>query len=314
MQKRYYSLNSYFRKTFGQRVHKISLDAGLSCPNRDGTLSYDGCIYCNAQGSGTNAHQKGLSIREQLERSKVYVRKRFKTDKYIAYFQSYSNTYASVHHLRKLYDEALSVDGVVGLSIGTRPDCIDTAVLELLAGYASRHHIWLEYGLQSANDQTLRYINRGHDWRCFEQAVMASKDRGINLCAHVILGLPGETQKDNLRTAQALADLGIDAVKLHLLYVIRGTAMERLYRRGAYQCLSMERYAEWVSDFLSNLPASTVIQRLTGDPHPRELVAPLWAMDKKATLECIEKTLVRRDTWQGKERGEPLGEWELGAR
>jgi radical SAM protein (TIGR01212 family) len=250
-----------------------------------------------------------LSIRQQLERSKVYVCKRFKTDKYIAYFQSFSNTYAPIDQLRRLYDEALSVEGVVGLSIGTRPDCINTAVLELLADYARRYHIWLEYGLQSANDDTLLRINRGHDWRCFEQAVWASKPYGLNLCAHVILGLPGETRRDNVRTAQALAALGIDAVKLHLLYVVRGTAMEKLYRAGRYQCLSMEHYAEWVGDFLANLPGSVVIQRLTGDPHPRELVAPEWALDKKGTLERIESTLVNRNTWQGQNRGEPLQEW-----
>ena len=236
--KPYRDLNTYFRSLFGCRVHKVTVDAGLNCPNRDGTLSTGGCIYCNARGSGTGAHRQGVSITRQIERSKERIARRFKTDKIIAYFQSFTNTYAPAARLKALYDEALAVDGVVGLAIGTRPDCVDAAVLNLLENYAKDHLIWVEYGLQSAHDRTLSLINRGHDFACFQNAVVATRNRGINICAHVILGLPGESRQDMLATADAVAALGIEGVKLHLLYVVQGTAMETLYRCGGYRCLS----------------------------------------------------------------------------
>ncbi len=299
MAKPYRDLNTYFRERFGHRVHKLTVDAGLSCPNRDGTLSTTGCIYCNATGSGTGAFARGLSIREQLEQSKIPVAKRFKARRFIAYFQSYSNTYAPVETLGRLYDEALSVEDVVGLSIGTRPDCIDDAKLDLLARYARRCLVWVEYGLQSACDRTLRRINRGHDVACFTDALTRTRQRGLPVCAHVILGLPGETRQDMLTTARFLADHEIDGVKLHLLYVVRGTPMEALYRQGRYTCLEQQTYAELVCDFIERLPPQTVIQRVTGDPHPDELVAPAWAMQKRATLDLIQAIFRQRNSRQG---------------
>jgi uncharacterized protein len=299
-QKPYRDLNSYFRERFGSRVHKVTLDAGLGCPNRDGTISTGGCIYCNAHGSGTGAHRQGLSITAQIERSRVRIARRFKTDKLLAYFQSYSNTYGPIDHLRRLYDEALAVPGVVGLAIGTRPDCVAPAVLDLLEGYARTHLIWIEYGLQSAHDQTLKRINRGHDFACFERAVAATRNRGINICAHVILGLPGESRKEMLATADAVAASGIDGVKLHLLYVVRNTPMEALYREGRYRCLEQQEYAERVCEFIERLPESMIIQRLTGDPHPRELIAPHWSLDKKGTMAMIDRCFTERQAWQGK--------------
>ena len=298
--KRYNDLNTYLRNIFGCRVQKITVDAGLTCPNRDGTLSHDGCIYCNSRGSGTGAHAKGLSITRQLIDGKNSLSRRYKARKFIAYFQSFSNTYAPLRDLQRFYDEALSVDDIVGLSIGTRPDCVDEAVLDLLQDYAKRHLIWIEYGLQSARDATLAYINRGHDVQCFKDAVIKTQGRGIRICAHVILGLPHETRDDMLHTAAMISRLGIDGVKLHLLYVIKGTRLEGLYLQGEFKCLEQETYVNLVCDFLERIPAEMVIQRLTGDPHYRELLAPEWSLNKSDTLNLIQRTLEKRDSWQGK--------------
>ncbi len=295
----YYDLNTYFRSRFGERVHKLTVDAGFSCPNRDGLLATGGCIYCNPQGSGTGLHARGLSIREQLERSKAPVTRRFKAYKFIAYFQSYSNTYAPLAALQKAYEEALAVPDIVGLSIGTRPDCIADDVLTLLAGYARRYLVWIEYGLQSACDRTLAVIRRGHDVSCFIDAVERTRGRGIAICAHVILGLPGESRRDMLATARLIADLGLDGIKLHLLYVIRGTPLEEMYRQGGYRCLEQAEYADIVCDVIERLPPQMVIQRITGDPHPRELVAPAWALAKKQTIEMIHANFEARQTRQG---------------
>jgi hypothetical protein len=298
--KRYYDLNTYLRSIFGYRVQKITVDAGLTCPNRDGSISHGGCIYCNIRGSGTGAHAKGLSITRQLSNGKNSLSKRYKARKFIAYFQSFSNTYAPLQALKRLYDEALDVDDIVGLSIGTRPDCVDEAVLDLLQQYAKRYLVWIEYGLQSARDATLAFMNRGHDVQCFKDAVEKTKNRGIKICAHVILGLPHETRQDMLHTAATIARLGIDGVKLHLLYVVKGTPLETLYRKGDFKCLEQRAYVDLVCDFLERIPAEMVIQRLTGDPHRKELVAPGWALNKTETLNLIHQTLEKRDSWQGK--------------
>jgi radical SAM protein (TIGR01212 family) len=295
----YHDLNTYLKGLFGCRVQKISLDAGLTCPNRDGRLATGGCIYCNRRGSGTNAHQKGLTITDQLLAGKQALARRYKARKFIAYFQSFSNTYAPPEILRRLYDEALAVEDVVGLSIGTRPDCIDAPVLDLLEGYARDRLVWIEYGLQSVHDATLDRINRGHDFECFASAVAATRNRRIRICVHAILGLPGETRAHMLETAATLARMDIDGLKLHLLYVIKGTPLEDLYRRGAYRCLEQQTYVELVCDFLERTPWQVVIQRLTGDPHPMELVAPAWSLQKADTLARIQQTFARRGSRQG---------------
>lgn len=298
--KPYRDLNTYFRTLFGCRVHKVTVDAGLNCPNRDGTISTGGCIYCNAKGSGTGAHLKGVSITQQIEGSKDRIARRFKTNKLMAYFQSFTNTYGPVERLKALYDEALAVQNVVGLAIGTRPDCVNTEVLDLLESYTDDHLIWVEYGLQSAHDRTLSLINRGHDFSCFEKTVAATRNRGISICAHVILGLPGETREDMLQTADAVAALGLDGIKIHLLYVVRGTPMETLYCSGRYRCLEQQEYAELVCDFIERLPETMIVQRLTGDPHPRELAAPAWSLQKKETMDLIHGMFKEKNTWQGK--------------
>ncbi len=218
----------------------------------------------------------------------------------MAYFQSFSNTYGPVETLKLLYDEALAVEDIVGLSIGTRPDCVGQSVLELLQDYAQEYLIWLEYGLQSANDATLALVNRGHDTQCFKDAVKATANRGIKICAHVILGLPDETREDMLHTAKTIADLEIDGIKLHLLYVIKGTRLELLYRQGKFKCLEQQEYVDRVCEFIEHIPRRMIIQRLTGDPHPAELTAPQWSLRKSETLAKIKKTLEERDSWQGK--------------
>ena len=299
MQKRYNDFNTYLRNLFGCRVQKITVDAGLSCPNRDGTISVGGCIYCNARGSGTGAHRKGLSITEQLNRGKQMLSRRYKAKRFIAYFQSFTNTYASLDRLEAMYEEALSVEDVVGLSIGTRPDCVTPEILDLLQDYTRNYLIWVEYGLQTAHDQTLAFINRGHDVNRFIQAINMTQNRGIKICAHIILGLPNENRSHMIQTADFISNMGIDGVKLHLLYVVSGTPMERLYRQGKYRCLEQQEYVELVCDVLERLPVEMVIQRLTGDPHPDELVAPLWSLQKTETLSLIRQTLEDRNTRQG---------------
>ena len=303
MKKRYRDLNTYLRSVFGCRVQKITVDAGMSCPNRDGTISRGGCTYCNDRGSGTGAHTDGVSIINQLTEGRDRLARRNKAKKLNAYFQSYSNTYAPCDILRSLYDEALSLPDVVGLSIGTRPDCVSDPVLDLLEGYARSHMIWVEYGLQSANDATLAAINRGHDAACFKRAVSATRKRGINICAHIILGLPGETRDQMMRTADFISDLRVDGVKIHLLYVVKGTKLAEQYQNGGFTCLKQGEYVELVCDFLERLPPDMIIQRLTGDPHREELVAPLWSLKKTETLSMIDRTLEERDAWQGKRWG-----------
>jgi radical SAM protein (TIGR01212 family) len=307
--KRYRDLNSYFQELFGQRVQKIPLDAGLTCPNRDGTLSDKGCIFCNGLGSGTGALiRHHLSLEEQILNAGPFLRTRYKAEKFIAYFQSFTNTYAPLPALKSLYDRALSQKNVVGLSVATRPDCVDRDRLALLAAYRETHLVWIEYGLQSAHDATLKRINRGHDVACFERAVLMARRFGLNVCAHVILGLPGESREMMLETARHLSRVPIQGIKIHLLYVIKGTPLATLYERGEYRCLEREEYTDLVVDFLELLPPDVVIQRLTGDPKAPELVAPMWATEKMENLRRIRERLERRKTWQGRlYKGEKIG-------
>jgi radical SAM protein (TIGR01212 family) len=298
---RYRDYNTYLRELFGERVQKIALDAGLGCPNRDGTLSSEGCIFCDPLGSGTGALvEKGYTLRDQIDRGRKYMQRRYNAKKFIAYFQSFSNTYAPLSTLKSLYDEALAPSDIVGLSVATRPDCIDTDSLKLLNSYRKRALIWLEYGLQSAHDKTLQTINRGHDVACFERAVLKTREWDLNICVHVILGLPGEDREMILETARFLARLPVQGVKIHLLYVVRGTPLARQYEQGIFRCLERQEYADLVVDFLELLRGDIVVQRLTGDPGRAALIAPVWAKEKRGNLTLIRKKLEERDTWQGK--------------
>ncbi len=298
----YRDYNSYLRETFGCRVQKISLDAGLGCPNRDGTVGRGGCIYCNAKGSGTGAG-RFASISEQIGTGKKRLAGKYKAKKFIAYFQSFSNTYAPLPKLASLYEEALTDPDVVGLSIGTRPDCLSDETLDYLAKLGETHLIWLELGLQSAKLETLERIRRGHSPEDFTDAVVRSRARKIPVCAHVILGLPGENIEDMLYTADFLAHRDIQAVKIHLLYVIKGTGLEKMYMSGEYSCLTREVFAAAAGEFLALLPSHIIIQRLTGDPHPEELAAPLWALDKQRNLDAIRVYMEKNLLYQGKNYG-----------
>ncbi len=321
--RRYRDYNSYLKSLYGERVQKIVVDAGLDCPNRDGSISKGGCIYCNNKGSGSGLWSKGLSITEQIELGRNAMARRYNAKKFLVYFQSYTNTYTSCERMKNMYDEALKVDGVIGMAIGTRPDCIDQEKIDLIASYTDKYLVWLEYGLQSSHDRTLRLINRGHNFECFLKAVEMVKKResiknapqylesnnnyidssvnkGINICAHLILGLPEETREMMVETAQKIGGIGIQGVKIHLLYVVKETILEKMWKNGNYTCMTQKNYVETVCDLIEHLPQNIVIQRITGDPHPKELAAPEWALDKHSTFNMIQKTLEQRDSWQGK--------------
>jgi len=295
----YRDYNSYLREIFGCRVQKITLDAGLTCPNRDGTLGRGGCIYCNERGSGTGAHDTA-GIPEQIRSAKERLSRKYKAKKFIGYFQSFSNTYGPLDRLSALYAQALADPDIVGLSIGTRPDCVSDGVLDHLGALVKTRLIWIEYGLQSASDKTLKLINRGHGTEAFDDALDRTRARNIPVCVHVILGLPGEDSHDMLETARFLAVRDIQALKIHLLYVVKGTRLDYMYRTGQYRCLTREEYAAAVGEFLALTPPGVIIQRLTGDPHPEELSAPAWALEKQKNLDAVRSYMKRNSLYQGK--------------
>lgn len=295
----YTTYSSYLVKLFGCRVQKISLDAGLTCPNRDGTKGTGGCVYCDAQGSGSGAFRRSPSIRQQMLQGKDFLKQRYGAKKFIAYFQSFSNTYAPVDLLEAMYREALSIEDVVGLSVGTRPDCITPEILDILAAFQESYLVWIEYGLQSFHPQTLKLINRGHTGEDFIRAVEETRKRDLNICVHVILGLPGEGLEEGLFTADRLAELDIQGLKLHSLYINRGTLLETWYKQGQVQPLLQDHYVDWACRFLEHCPPHWIIQRLTGDPNPGELVAPLWALKKQETLQMIRDQFRQTGGFQG---------------
>ncbi len=295
--KRYYDLKSYWRNLFGVNVHKLQIDAGFTCPNRDGHVATGGCIYCD--GRGSKLRQKGAlpSVSQQIQSGKKFYKPH--ASKFVAYFQTFTNTYAPVEKLRSLYDEALAEEDVIGLSIGTRPDCVDSEIIDLLSGYAKKHHVWLELGLQSMHDRTLRLINRGHNFSQFIDAVRACAGRGINICAHIIVGLPDETDEEIIQTARTLAGLPIDGIKIHSLLALEGTLLGQMYKNGSVKLMDKEKYVSLVADILEVLPPRLVIQRLTADGYRDIFLAPTWAMNKLDVLNSINKEMERRDSYQG---------------
>ena len=303
-EKRYKIFSEELKRVFGCRVQRISVDAGFSCPNRDGTVGSSGCIYCGGAGSGSFGIVRGASVSEQLEHGKEVMVRKYKAQKFIAYFQPYSNTYAPLERLRALYDEALKVEDVVGLIVGTRPDCLPAATLDLLAAYGQRTYFWLELGLQSPLDRTLRLIGRGHDFASFAGAVRECKARQIRVCAHIILGLPGETREEMLAGAGVLNDLGVDGVKIHLLHVMGGTKLADDYLLGKVRVMERDDYVGLVCDFLERLDPSIIVQRLTGDGNRDHLIAPLWSLQKFEVLNTIDSELERRGSRQGSRVGD----------
>lgn len=286
----YRSASQYYRERFGCKVYKLSVDAGFTCPTRDGTLGHGGCIFCSAKGSGEFA-ATGDDLRQQLEQAKTRVRFKAGQGKYIAYFQAFTNTYAPVEHLRALYAAAMEPEDIVGLAIGTRPDCLPREVVELLAELNKIKPISVELGLQTIHDSTARYIRRGYPTEVYDDAVRRLKGAGLEVVTHIILGLPGESSQMAVETTRHAVELGTDGVKFHLLHVLRGTALEQDYLSGRFRCLELEEYACWLKDCLSVLPPQVVVHRITGDGAKGDLVAPLWSANKKAVLAYLNQQL-----------------------
>lgn len=301
-EKRYHTLNQHLREEFGEKVFKVSLDAGFTCPNRDGLLGRGGCVYCSARGSGDFAGQVEKSIHEQFVEVKEVMSRKWPNAKYLAYFQAYTNTYAPIERLREVYEQALQEEGVVGISIATRPDCLPEEVLDYLEELNQRTYLWIELGLQSIHDQTMEWVGRGHTYSDFLEGLEKLQQRGIRVCAHMILGLPGETIEDMMVSARAIAELPLQGVKLHLLHVLKGTPLAKLYEREPFPLLSQEEYVTLVSDILEILPPQMVLHRLTGDAPRRDLIAPLWSLKKWEILNAIDRELEGRGTWQGKRK------------
>ena len=298
--KRFNSFNRVLRDTFHTRVYKIGLRMDFTCPNRDGTVAVGGCVYCNNASHTPQNFQPRTSVTAQLEQGAMAIQKRHKADQFIAYFQSYTNTYDSIDKLERLYREALEFPGVVGLAIATRPDCLPYDVLDLLEYLSRKTYLWLELGLESMHDRTLVWVNRGHGLREYVDAVERAKDRALRICTHLILGFPGESREDILSTPSLFNRLGIDGVKLHNLHVIKNTPLEPLYRAGQVKLFSRNEYVDLVVDFLELLDPKIIIHRLSGETYRAITVAPQWSVDKIGVHNAIYKALESRDTWQGR--------------
>lgn len=296
--KRYNQFSAYLKNKFGAKVYKITLDAGFSCPNRDGTISTGGCIFCDGSGSFSQAHSNLLSIEDQISEGMKNLHDRFKAEKYMSYFQAYSNTYKPVKELEKIYNSALGHQDIVGISIGTRPDCVDNEKLELIAGYTKDYYTWIEYGLQSIHDKTLKRINRGHDFDCFLRAYEKTKEKNINVCVHVIFGL-WESHDEIMETAKKLAELEVDGVKIHMLCALENTKLAEIYSHGQIDFMSEDEYVQTVCDFLEYLPKSTTIHRLAGNGLKKNLIAPRWLGAKLDCLNKIDRELIKRNSFQG---------------
>lgn len=287
----YYSLNQYLKNTFGEKIYKIALDGGFTCPNRDGTIDTRGCIFCSGMGSGEFAESSQESITAQIENGKQRLSGKMADGKYIAYFQAFTNTYAPVEELKVKYMEAMAHPDIVAISIATRPDCLPEDVIRLLKEMNGIKPVWVELGLQTIHETTAQYIRRGYDRFVYDDAVKRLKEVGVNVIVHVILGLPGENREDMLETVRYVGESGADGIKLQLLYVIRGTDLEKEYQKGKFRVLELEEYADLIAECISVLPENIVIHRMTGDGDKRTLVAPLWSSDKKRVLNLLNRKI-----------------------
>ena len=298
--KPYFSLDHYLKQTFGEKVYRLSLNGGMTCPNRDGTLDSRGCIFCSAGGSGDFATAPSLSVTEQITQAKERIRRKSNCRKFIAYFQAYTNTYAPVEHLRKIFTEAISHPDIVALSIGTRPDCLGDDVLELLYSLNQIKPVWVELGLQTIHEDTARYIRRGYPLSCFDTAVKNLRAGGIEVIVHTILGLPGESRKDILETMAYLNAMDIQGIKLQLLHVLRGTDLAADHEAGLFRTYERDEYLNLVIDCLEHLRPDIVIHRVTGDGPKDLLIAPLWASRKREVLNLLHHRMKERASFQGK--------------
>lgn len=295
-----YSFGDYLKRRFRQKTHKVTVNAGLSCPNRDGSKGRGGCSYCNNQSFSPNARRDIPPIQAQIEAGRRVVLRRTGATQVLAYFQAYSNTYAPVDRLRSLYEEALACEHVVGLVIGTRPDCVDAPTLDLLASYRDRgYEVWLEYGLQSAHEATLLRINRGHGFADYEQAVAMTRQRGLPVCTHLILGLPGEDRGMMLETLARVRALGTDGIKLHPLHVVRHTLLAQQWRRRQVSLLTQQEYVRLACDMIERMPPDWAVHRLTGTAATDVLLAPGWCAHKWPVINAIHAELFRRGSHQG---------------
>lgn len=297
--KRYNSLDNYFKNTFGEKIYKVSLDGGFTCPNRDGTLSIKGCIFCSESGSGDFAGSRRLSINEQIEEQLKLIENKFPSGKVIAYFQNFTNTYADVEYLRKIYYEALSHPRVIGLAIATRPDCLGENIIELLSEINNKYFLWVELGLQTINEEVAKIINRQYSLKTYEEAAEKLKSRNIKFVTHIIIGLPGEKENDSLDTALFSEKCGTWGIKIHLLHIIKNTKLETLYKKNELKIQKKDEYVKKVVKILQNISYNIVIHRLTGDGNRDTLIAPLWSLNKRDVLNSIEKEMKLENIYQG---------------
>lgn len=303
MQESYYSLNRYLQEQFGEKLYKLSLSAGCTCPNRDGTLDTRGCIFCSGGGSGDFAEKPQGSVHEQIEHAKAQVQKKFKGDHYIAYFQSYTNTYGDVSRLFNIFEAAVQEDCVRAISIATRPDCLSDEILEMLKKLQAQKPVFVELGLQTIHERSAAFIRRGYPLSVYDEAVKKLNKIGIRVVTHIILGLPGETKEQMLDTVRYVGGSGVHGVKLQLLHVLRGTDLEKLYQQGVFQAMNLKEYVDLLCDCIEILPPNIVIHRLTGDAPKKLLVAPQWSADKKRVLNTIQQAFRDRNIKQGKKTG-----------
>lgn len=299
-EKRYYSLDYYLKETFGEKIYRIALNGGMTCPNRDGTLGKRGCIFCSAGGSGDFASPACLSITEQIEYGKQKLMKKFPCRHFIAYFQAYTNTYAPISHLKRIFTEAIEHPDIVALSIATRPDCLDEEILLLLTDLNKIKPVWIELGLQTIHPQTAAFIRRGYEYDCFVQAVNLLHKQRIPVITHLILGLPGEDRSMILESVKTVSALHVEGVKLQLLHVLKDTDLADYYENVGFHVFTLEEYVELVIDCLEYLPQDIVVHRLTGDGPKDLLLAPMWSTRKRSVLNLIHRRLQERDTFQGR--------------
>ena len=290
----------YMRSRFGGRVQKVSVHAGFTCPNRDGSKGWGGCTYCNNRSFVPPYCQPGMSIADQVKAGIAFLSRRYRTEKFIVYFQAYSNTYAPLERLKHLYEQALAHPQVIGLAIGTRPDCVDEEKIAYLAELAQKYFISIEYGLESISDATLQRLNRAQTFAEWEHAVAMTAGKGIEICSHVILGLPGETREHMLRTAEVISRYPIDSLKIHHLHVVKKTILASQYQREPFHLLGYREYLDLVIDFLQRLRPDIKIQRLVGETHPRHLIGPIWGLRADTIQREIEREMRQRNVWQGK--------------
>lgn len=299
--KRYHSLNYFLRNKFGQKVYKISLDAGFSCPNRDGKISTGGCLFCSERGSGDFAGDRNFSIHKQFEDIEEMMHKKWKNGKYIAYFQAYTNTYAPINVLKQKYTEALNEKDVVALAIATRPDCLEDEVLDLLEEINKEYYVWVELGLQTTNEKSAKLINRGYTLDVFEDAIKRLKERNIDFVVHTIFGLPGESKTDMLKTVEYVAHCGARGIKFHLLHLMKETPLVKLYEDGRLIFMEQDEYIDVICKSIAMLPQDMVVHRLTGDAPRNLLIGPMWSLKKWEVLNAIDKAMIDNDVYQGRD-------------